>query len=160
MRTLALVTICCGLAVPASAQDSAVTDEVVPPATVPAPDAPPAADPEETSLPMQDVISRQLGAFNARDTDLAWTYASPMIQGLFGNPRNFGVMVREGYPMVWDNSAARFVATREAQGRVYQQVMVQDTNGVLHMLEYAMIQTPQGWKIDGVSLLPRPDVGA
>ncbi|WP_386680347.1 DUF4864 domain-containing protein [Loktanella sp. R86503] len=111
------------------------------------------------SVPLQDVIGQQLDAFNARDVDLAWSYASPMIQGMFGNPGNFGTMVREGYPMVWDNSAVKFLTQREVSGRIYQQVMVQDTNGALHMLEYAMIQTAQGWKIDGVTLLPPPDVG-
>jgi hypothetical protein len=120
-------------------------------------DTPPAAQVEQ--LPLQDIIRQQLDAFNARDVDLAWTFASPMIQGMFGNPGNFGVMVSEGYPMVWDNSAAKFLAQREVDGRIYQQVMVQDTNGALHVLEYAMIQTAQGWKIDGVSLLPPPDVG-
>lgn len=120
-------------------------------------DTPPAAQVEQ--LPLQDIIRQQLDAFNARDVDLAWTFASPMIQGMFGDPGNFGVMVSEGYPMVWDNSAAKFMAQREVDGRIYQQVMVQDTNGALHVLEYAMIQTAQGWKIDGVSLLPPPDVG-
>ncbi|MBU0780375.1 DUF4864 domain-containing protein [Loktanella salsilacus] len=120
-------------------------------------DTPPAAQVEQ--LPLQDIIRQQLDAFNARDVDLAWTFASPMIQGMFGNPGNFGVMVSEGYPMVWDNSAAKFMAQREVDGRIYQQVMVQDTNGALHVLEYAMIQTAQGWKIDGVSVLPPPDVG-
>ncbi|MBU0862909.1 MAG: DUF4864 domain-containing protein [Alphaproteobacteria bacterium] len=120
-------------------------------------DTPPAAQVEQ--LPLQDIIRQQLDAFNARDVDLAWTFASPMIQGMFGNPGNFGVMVSEGYPMVWDNSAAKFMAQREVDGRIYQQVMVQDINGALHVLEYAMIQTAQGWKIDGVSLLPPPDVG-
>ena len=141
------------LALPAMAQD--ITTPAPPPAASTAPEA----LPEVTGLSLEEVISRQLAAFNARDVDLAWRFASPMIQGLFGNPRNFGVMVSQGYPMVWDNSAARFVASREEAGRIYQQVMMQDTNGALHMLEYAMILTPQGWKIDGVSLLPAPDVG-
>ena len=150
MRLL-MTTILGGLlAIPAAAQD--ITTPAPPPA---APEAP-----EVSGLSLEDVISRQLGAFNARDVDLAWSFASPVIQGLFGTPRNFGVMVSQGYPMVWDNSAARFVASREEAGRIYQRVMVQDTNGALHMLEYAMIQTPQGWKIDGVSVLPAPDVGA
>jgi len=32
--------------------------------------------------------------------------------------------------------------------------------GVVHILEYAMIQTADGWRIAGVQLLPAPDVGA
>ena len=34
---------------------------------------------------IEDVIGRQLEAFNQRDVEMAWTYASPMIQGMFGN---------------------------------------------------------------------------
>jgi hypothetical protein len=135
------------LAVPVMAQDMV-------PVQPPVAEAAPAE-----ALSMQDVISRQLDAFNARDVDLAWSFASPMIQGLFGSPGNFSAMVGEGYPMVWDNSAAKFIAQREADGRIYQQVLLQGTNGTLHVLEYAMIQGAQGWKIDGVSLLPPPDVG-
>lgn len=115
--------------------------------------------PQVSEAGIESVISEQLDAFNGRDLDSAFSHASPMIKGLFGTPGNFGAMVRQGYPMVWDNSAARFVATRQAQGRVFQQVMIQDATGTLHMLEYAMLQTDAGWKIDGVSLLPMPDVG-
>ena len=153
MRRRVAISLCMIAALPAMAQE--VTTPMPPAVATPTPEA----APDRSDLTLEDVISRQLDAFNARDVDLAWTFASPMIQGLFGNSRNFGTMVSQGYPMVWDNSAARFVGSREEGGRIYRQVMVQDTNGALHMLEYAMIQTPQGWKIDGVSLLPAPDVG-
>ena len=108
---------------------------------------------------IEDVIGAQLDAFKARDVGAAWQFASPMIQGLFGGPANFGRMVEQGYPMVWDNSSARYVATRKEGPRTYQQVMIQDANGGLHMLEYAMIPDGTGWLIDGVRVLPLPDVG-
>jgi hypothetical protein len=108
---------------------------------------------------IREVIESQLDAFNARNVNEAWTYASPMIQGMFGNPTNFGVMVENGYPMVWTNSGAEFGALREVDGRLYQRVTVEDAAGARHILEYQMIETGAGWQINGVMLLPPEDVG-
>jgi hypothetical protein len=108
---------------------------------------------------IEDVIGRQLEAFNQRDVEMAWTYASPMIQGMFGNSANFGMMVQRGYPMVWTNSDVRYLELREIGGRLWQKVMVRDENGGLHILDYQMIETENGWQINGVSILPAPDVG-
>lgn len=109
---------------------------------------------------IEEVIGSQLQAFNDRDVDEAFSYASPMIKGMFGTPQNFGVMVERGYPMVWTNSDARFLDLREVAGRLYQRVLVRDALGGLHVLEYQMIETAEGWQINGVSVLPAPDVGA
>ena len=108
---------------------------------------------------IEDVIGRQLEAFNQRDVEMAWTYASPMIQGMFGNSANFGMMVQRGYPMVWTNSDVRYLELREIGGRLWQKVMVRDENGGLHILDYQMIETENGWQVNGVSILPAPDVG-
>ncbi|PYE84086.1 DUF4864 domain-containing protein [Pseudoroseicyclus aestuarii] len=104
------------------------------------------------------VISGQLQAFNDGDIARAWGFASEGIRGLFGTQRNFGTMVQRGYPMVWNNEGARFAGTREAEGALYQRVLVEDAQGRLHLLEYRMIETPEGWRIDGVALLPAPDL--
>jgi len=109
---------------------------------------------------VEDVIARQLRAFKARDIDEAWRFASPGIQGMFGSADNFGAMVSQGYPMVWDNSDVRFLKREQISRWQVQTIMVQDALGALHMLEYRMIETPDGWRVDGVSLLPAPDVGA
>lgn len=148
MRFMLKVFVCSLLASPLAAQGTAAPTEAAPPQSDAA-----------AILSMDGVITAQLGAFNARDLNAAWQFASPKIQMLFGGPGNFGTMVQQGYPMVWDNSAAKFIDQRRIGATTYRQVMVQDTNGVLHILEYAMIETSQGWKIDGVTLLPAPDVG-
>lgn len=109
---------------------------------------------------IEDVIGQQLSAFNERDMPKAFGFASPMIKRLFGNPGNFGSMVSRGYPMVWDNSDVRFLDTREIDGSQFQKVMVRDARGGLHVLEYKMIPVQDGWQIDGVQLMPAPDVGA
>jgi hypothetical protein len=108
---------------------------------------------------IREVIESQLEAFNARNVNEAWSYASPMIQGMFGNPTNFGVMVENGYPMVWTNNGAEFGELREVAGRLYQRVIVEDANGGRHVLEYQMIETGAGWQINGVVVLPPEDVG-
>lgn len=108
---------------------------------------------------IEDVIGNQLEAFNARDVDGAWQYASPNIQRLFGNPGNFGMMVQQGYPMVWDNADVQFLELRDINGFIWQKVMLRDKAGALHVLDYQMIETEDGWQINGVQLLPSPDVG-
>ncbi len=109
---------------------------------------------------IEGVIGSQLEAFNNRDVSEAWQYASPNIKRLFGNPGNFGMMVQQGYPMVWDNADVRFLELRDIAGNLWQKVMVRDAQGGLHILDYQMIETSDGWQINGVQLLAAPDVGA
>lgn len=109
---------------------------------------------------IEGVIGSQLDAFNAREVDTAWGFASPTIQRLFGSSGNFGMMVERGYPMVWDNADVRFLELDDFGGFQVQKVMIRDAQGALHVLAYKMIETAQGWRIDGVSILPAPDVGA
>jgi len=109
---------------------------------------------------IEDVIGSQLQAFNNRDVSKAWQYASPNIKRLFGSSDNFGMMVQRGYPMVWDNADVRFLELRDVRGNLWQKVMVRDAQGGLHILDYQMIETADGWQINGVQLLPAPDVGA
>ena len=114
---------------------------------------------QEAASPIEDTIASQLEAFNARDVGKAWTYASPMIQGMFGNPATFGMMVERGYPMVWSNESVQFLDQRSEGGAVYQRLSLRDAAGGRHWLEYKMIETQGGWRIDGVWLLPAPDLG-
>ena len=109
---------------------------------------------------IEDVIGQQLNAFNERDMPKAFDFASPMIKRLFGNASNFGSMVSRAYPMVWNNSDVRFFGAREMGGSRIQKVLVRDADGGLHMLEYKMIPVQDGWQIDGVQLLPAPELGA
>jgi len=108
---------------------------------------------------IQTVIQSQMEAFQARDVGEAFSFASPMIKGMFGTPENFGMMVENGYPMVWNNDEVRYLELREVAGRLWQRVMIRDAAGTVHMLDYQMIQTDDGWQINGVQLLPAPDTG-
>ena len=44
-------------------------------------------------------------------------------------------------------------------GKPFLKCIIRDATGTLHALEYAMIQGPDGWLINGVTLLPPPDLG-
>ena len=133
MRRFAL-TLCLalGLALPAAAQDS----------------------------PLTQTIERQFEAFRADDFATAFGFASPNIREIFRTPENFGAMVRGGYPMVWRPGSVRYLELREIAGNLWQRVEVTDAQGRTHLLDYQMIETPEGWKINGVQLLKAPEPSA
>lgn len=115
-----------------------------------------AADAQDNTI--EDVITDQLQAFNDRDIAGAWEHASPMIKGMFQTPENFGRMVETGYPMVWDNSDVRFLDADEFGAATRQEVQIQGPDGLFYILDYTMIQTPDGWQINGVQVIPAPEV--
>lgn len=123
----------------------------------PALPAPPAEGRAEVAAAIEAVITAQLQAFVDRDVPGAWSHASPLIQGLFGTADNFGTMVEQGYPMVWDNRDARFLELRPENGTLRQRVLIGDEAGRLWMLDYDMVETEAGWKINGVEINPAPE---
>ena len=109
---------------------------------------------------IEATIGAQIEAFKADDFDTAFTYASPNIQRLFQTPDNFGRMVRGGYPMVWRPAEVTYLDLADIGGFLFQRVQIRDGEGRLHFLEYQMIETPEGWKINGVRLLEAPPATA
>ncbi|MGR3343921.1 MAG: DUF4864 domain-containing protein [Paracoccaceae bacterium] len=112
------------------------------------------------NLEIEGTIQGQIEAFLVDDFTAAFAFASPNIRRIFGSSENFGTMVRQGYPMVWRPADVRFLELRELGGRTLQRVMIQDRAGVFHVLEYQMLAGENGWQINGVRLVPQPDVGA
>ncbi|MEO0938328.1 MAG: DUF4864 domain-containing protein [Pseudomonadota bacterium] len=110
--------------------------------------------------PIQNTISRQIDAFLVDDFPKAFTFASPSIQGIFRTPENFGRMVSQGYPMVWRPADVQYLDLREEGGVLIQKVLITDQEGGQHVLDYRMIETGEGWKINGVSLLDSSAVAA
>ena len=109
--------------------------------------------------PIQGVIQSQIDAFLAEDVETAFSYASPMIQGMFGNPARFGMMVQQGYPMVWDPVAVDYLDSAKDGNIAFEKVMVRDAAGRDHVLLYQMIETQSGWQINGVQSLKDEGVG-
>ncbi len=117
---------------------------------------PPAAQ----EAPIRSTIQSQIDAFLRDDFAAAFDYASPTIQMLFGSPENFGRMVQQGYPMVHRPADVKMLDLREVGGRLWQRVLITDQQGRRHVLDYQMIETPEGWQINGVQLLPSSDATA
>jgi hypothetical protein len=62
--------------------------------------------------------------------------------------------------MVHRPAEVRFLELREVEGRLWQRVMMTDAAGQAHLLEYQMIETAEGWQINGVQILRGVGVGA
>ncbi|MEM9575865.1 MAG: DUF4864 domain-containing protein [Pseudomonadota bacterium] len=114
------------------------------------------ADPAE----MQSVIDRQLEAFQADDFAGAMEFASPVLQRYFRTPENFQRMVTQGYPMVWRFDTVQYLESRIENGEHWQRVMIRDLQGVVHVLDYRMTETANGWRINGVQILDANDFTA
>jgi len=110
--------------------------------------------------PVQGVIADQIEAFQRDDFDAAFGFASPLIQGLFGTPENFGLMVRRGYPMVWRPADVQYLDQRVEAPYTYQNIRIRDADGAVFNLEYQMIATPDGWQINGVQFIEAPGLSA
>lgn len=113
----------------------------------------------EPNPQIEAVIGSQFNAFEAQNVTDAWQYASPNIQAQFGNPQNFGRMVEQAFPMVWEPSDFEFIDLQSFGALTVQRVEVLDRSGNLHYLGYAMIETEAGWRINGVQVLRAPDLG-
>jgi hypothetical protein len=109
---------------------------------------------------IEATISGQFNAFVAEDADAAWQFASPNIQRLFQTPDNFARMVEQGYPMVWNPGAVDFIDLQQLGAIIVQRVEVVDQSGTAHYLGYQMIETENGWRINGVQVLRAPNIGA
>ena len=109
---------------------------------------------------IEATITAQIDAFLEDDFAKAFSYASPNIQGIFGSSDRFGQMVRQGYPMVWRPEDVQYLELRDISGNLWQKVLIRDRKGGMHVLDYQMIETGDGWKINGVQILQKPDVSA
>ncbi|MEM6940188.1 MAG: DUF4864 domain-containing protein [Pseudomonadota bacterium] len=109
---------------------------------------------------IEGTISNQIEAFKADDFAQAFTYATPRLRQLFQTPENFQRMVTGGYPMVWRPADVQYLELEERGGMMFQRVQITDQKGVLHILLYQMVPTPEGWRIGGVQILQAPSVNA
>jgi hypothetical protein len=115
---------------------------------------------QDAKTAITSTIQSQIDAFLADDFDRAFTFASPNIKRLFGSSERFGAMVRQGYPMVWRPGDVRYLELEQMGSVRLQRVLITDAQGVPHLLEYQMIETSDGWQINGVRILEVPQVGA
>jgi hypothetical protein len=133
-RFLALLTLILGFAASAQAQQPDVS----------------AAD----RAAIRDVIQGQVEAFRRDDGDAAFGYASPMIQGMFGQSDEFMDMVRQGYRPVYRPKVFDFREIVDLHGQIAQKVHVVGPDGRPVTAVYPMTRLPDGsWRINGCYLL-------
>ena len=101
----------------------------------------------------QKVIRSQIEAFSNDDMETAFEFASPSIKSIFGNYIRFGSMVRQGYPMVFRQKNLTFKETKSKNSVAFQNVLIEDLSGYLHLLRYRLILLKGSWKISGVEFL-------
>ncbi len=107
------------------------------------------------------VIENQIAAFQRDDGVEAFSYASPTVQDIFGNPENFMRMVRNGYRPVYRPRQVFFQEAVLHQGQLVQALLVTDQEGEVVLALYTMEQQPDGsWRIGSVVLLPTKATGA
>ena len=101
----------------------------------------------------QQVIRGQIEAFSSDDMEAAFEFASPSIKSIFKNYKRFGVMVRQGYPMVFRQKEFTFKEAQSDSSNASQEVLIEDLAGDLHLLRYTLILLDGEWKITGVEFL-------
>ncbi|WP_264773515.1 DUF4864 domain-containing protein [Defluviimonas salinarum] len=114
----------------------------------------------EDGADIRGVIGAQIEAFTVDDFAEAFGFASPMIRHMFQTPENFANMVRQGYPMIWRPGEVRYLGLREEGGRMLQRMGFVDGEGRLHLFDYDMVRSSDGWRINGVHPVAAPEVGA
>lgn len=108
---------------------------------------------------IRGVITRQLDAFRRDDGPAAFAFASPGIQGQFGDPDRFLDIVRRAYPSVHRPRAVEFTDLLTADG-VVQQVELVGPNGEAELALYTMERDEAGrWRIAGCTLVRSARVG-
>ena len=95
-------------------------------------------------------ISSQIDAFKDNDVKKAYTFAAPNIQAQFPNPDIFGLMVRNGYPVIWKPKSYKFTTFKNLGNSCIQRVLFQSHNGSIQSYDYILEKNGNLWKIAGV----------
>jgi len=95
-------------------------------------------------------ISSQIDAFKEKDVKKAYTFAAPNIQAQFPSPDIFGLMVRNGYPVIWNPKNYKFTSFKDLGNRCIQRVLFQSYDGSLESYDYLLEKDGNLWKIAGV----------
>lgn len=112
--------------------------------------------PAPTINPIQTVIQSQIAALQADNFEVAFSFAAPNIQRLFGSPRRFAEMIVSNYPMVWRPANVQYLSLTRSGPYALQRVMITDQQNNLHILLYQLEPVSQNWRISGVQILALP----
>ena len=108
---------------------------------------------DESEIEMKKVrntISSQIEAFKENNIKKAYEFAAPNIQAQFPNPDVFGLMVRNGYPVIWRPKSFKFTKFQDLGNKSIQRVLFESYNGSLETYDYILEKYDDLWKIAGV----------
>ena len=99
---------------------------------------------------VRNTISSQIEAFKENNIKKAYEFAAPNIQAQFPNPDVFGLMVRNGYPVIWRPKSFKFTKFQDLGNKSIQRVLFQSYNDSLEIYDYILEKYDDLWKIAGV----------
>ena len=99
---------------------------------------------------VKKVITSQLMAFKESNVEKAFTFAAPNIKRQFLNAENFGLMVKNGYPVIWRPKNYQFVKFSSNGTRSIQRVLFRSTTDALLTFDYLLEKFSNEWRIAGV----------
>ena len=110
------------------------------------------SNPQEQEI--RSVIQQQLDAFNRKDYDTAYSFASRHIQAKFSR-LEFEEMVKDGYPQIARSRRAVFdkIAFSETENRAMATVTITGLDRITITANYRMVREDGKWKIDGVMMI-------
>ena len=107
---------------------------------------------------IRQTIAGQIEAFKANDADLAFSFATPVIQNRFGDASRFVAMVKRGYMPVYRPRQFEFTDLLDVRGKPTQRLVVIGPDNDVFSAYYLMERQPDGsWRISGCILRPIAD---
>ena len=116
---------------------------------------------ESTQNQMEQTINSQLAAFGDQDFELAYSFASPNFQAAVG-VGEFVFIIESSYGPLIGTSSLSFsdcLSDSAEQLGLIEARFLQESNDVL-ALRYLMVNTDQGWKVEGATRLANIGEGA
>ena len=102
----------------------------------------------------QDIIESQIKAFQNKNAELAYSFASPMIKLRFNNPQEFMSMVKSFYEPVYNPKQYYFINSKYFEGSIYHQLQIISQSNMSYLATYSLIKNENEWKISGCSVTP------
>ena len=102
----------------------------------------------------QDIIESQIQAFQNKNAELAYSFASPMIKLRFNNPQEFMSMVKSFYEPVYNPKQYYFINSKYFEGSIYHQLQIISQSNMSYLATYSLIKDENEWKISGCSVKP------
>ena len=102
----------------------------------------------------QDIIESQIQAFQNKNAELAYSFASPMIKLRFNNPQEFMSMVKSFYEPVYNPKQYFFTNSKYFEGSIYHQLQIISQSNMSYLATYSLIRDENEWKISGCSVMP------